>query len=818
MRDFPDPLNEDTDGDGERDGDEDANRNCMVDAGETDPRVVNAPPAEGTEERIQFEVCSAQNVKGLTFAESIRLDYLLAFEVERNPDNSEEAEYFTIPFGFDGDGLGFNPLDTDDTPIGHIFQSPAGVIVDPGTMMPINRDIYGFIIGTEDGRPLDVILDELRGELETFVLANRGTFSETAAVTSRPAHDDLPNARIQRAQREIEVTFEDQQTSVLLRNVLLTNNFLDTSLLDQTIFGQPDSPALPQIDPMPPTADLVYSNISCSSQPELCFTSFNISIAAVQRLDQTGVNGQPITLLVLALTPDDRDLATPSAAVNRLYPEKLIRLEDITGGSAVARFAAETGTTCEREQRTLAKADVLWVVDDSRSMQQIIDRLQQAANATQTVFTANSNIVDFRLAMTTTNPSMGARRICPEGCRPDGTDADGEPCDSQSIRPLGDAVGTDVDDGLLGCLQVCPANCNATCGDDGGTCDTDVCVSGCTLAANLDAAIATDAMMVPLPGGGGTFYYEDSFYMDCASQSGFGGLDNCGFTEYVSEFGPFYQGAVTADNPVGAVALTGNAGFVGADLADECSNIASSLLAPVDLNFDTSAGVDCSADPLDCCDRLIDVCGHGPTVLASQMCDLIRAMGGTPQLIGGEPDPNSRGRRPHSAPELGTLQARRVLENALPALPEDLADQGQLRLNCVSGDTNCPVAGCRPGETFAGSGAMCQFDFECGDREFCSSGTCTGFCDIVPVLTVFLSDEEDYYFKDECSGTYTFNPGENDAWAQLASGVADKRQLPSDCRYVDGDPRTVEACPPIVAGEVDYCDAFSTGRPMGYDP
>ncbi|MEO0815634.1 MAG: hypothetical protein AAFY60_22455, partial [Myxococcota bacterium] len=217
-----------------RDGDEDANGNCMVDAGETDPRVVEPPPAEGTAERIEFEVCSAQNVKRLTFAESIRLDYRLAFEVEKNPVNSEEGEYFSIPFGFDGDGLGFDPLDTDDQPIGHYFQSPAGVILDEGTSEAINRDVYGFVVAREDGRPLDVILDEVRAELGTVTV---GAATETAAVTSRPAHDDIPNARIVRAQREFEFAFSQPLPSVLIRNSLLEQVFLDTSLLDQSILA-----------------------------------------------------------------------------------------------------------------------------------------------------------------------------------------------------------------------------------------------------------------------------------------------------------------------------------------------------------------------------------------------------------------------------------------------------------------------------------------------------------------------------------------------------------------------------------------------------
>ncbi|MEL7304717.1 MAG: hypothetical protein AAGJ56_02700 [Myxococcota bacterium] len=804
-----DPLDEDTDGDGERDGEEDANQNCQVDEGETDPRETNPPPAPGTEDRIRFDVCSAQNVKRLTFAESIRLDYRLAFEVERNPDNGAEAEYTSTPIGYDGDGNGFEPLNTDDVPVGHVFQSPAGVIVDPQTSQPINRDVYGFIVAREDGRALDVILDEIR---DRFIDDFGSGFQETASVTARPAHDDLPAARAQRAEREYEFAFSAVESAVRTRNLLLRTYFDTTSLLDASVFENVATPDLAI-----PSSDEVYGSVSCSGDgADLCYAGYSVSLAAVQRPDQLGVNGEPITLLVLALTPDDREGTDLNVAVNRLFPEKVIRLEDLTGGSAVARFAAETGTACEREQQTLAKADVLWVVDDSRSMQQIIDKLQQAASATQTVFTANSNIVDYRLAMTTTNPSRGIRQICEEGCGPDGLTKEGQPCDNNAIVPTNAG-------GVLGCINICPENCSSSCGNDGGTCNGELCFDGCTPRSDLASQIADDAMSFPLPGGGGTFYYEDSLYMDCRSQSLSGGLDSCGNPDFISEFRPFYE---SGNEP-----LLANAGFIGADIDAECSDLTSALLAPVDLNFDTTQGVDCASDPLECCDRLTDVCSHGPTVLASQMCDLIRAMGGKPQIIGGVPDANSQGRRAHSAPELGSLQARRVLQDALPAVPEDLAGRGQLRLNCTSGEPNCPSE-CLPGQTFpAEEGGSCDVDAQCGPRERCEAGSCIGFCDIVPVLTVFLSDEEDYFFKDECvAPNATIDPSSLD-FVQRASGDADRRQLASEFRYADRDPdnpdqaasspdpRTVEELSDIPG---DYCDQFFTAGndtlPTRYDP
>ncbi|MEL6762013.1 MAG: hypothetical protein AAFP04_16660, partial [Myxococcota bacterium] len=273
----------------------------------------------------------------------IRLDYRLAFEVERNPDNGAEAEYTSTPIGYDGDGNGFEPLNTDDVPVGHVFQSPAGVIVDPQTSQPINRDVYGFIVAREDGRALDVILDEIR---DRFIDDFGSGFQETASVTARPAHDDLPAARAQRAEREYEFAFSAVESAVRTRNLLLRTYFDTTSLLDASVFENVATPDLAI-----PSSDEVYGSVSCSGDgADLCYAGYSVSLAAVQRPDQLGVNGEPITLLVLALTPDDREGTDLNVAVNRLFPEKVIRLEDLTGGSAVARFAAETGTACEREQ------------------------------------------------------------------------------------------------------------------------------------------------------------------------------------------------------------------------------------------------------------------------------------------------------------------------------------------------------------------------------------------------------------------------------------------------------------------------------------
>ncbi|MBI3179479.1 MAG: hypothetical protein HYZ27_07435, partial [Deltaproteobacteria bacterium] len=607
--------------------------------------------------------------------------------------------------------------------------------------------------------------------------------------------------------------------------------------------------------------------ITCPGHP-LCYNRYSLSIAAVQRVGRdctpylddpscravagcswtgaacmpsvwvsqdpstTKLNqdalGQPAVVFVVALTPDDS--ATGPTQFQR-HADRKERLEDLTGGSALARFAAEVSKSCEGKPARNATADVLWVVDDSLSMQQIIGRLQRAATDARDVLTASSAVVDFRIAVTTTNNSLAARTFCLATATP------GE-CNAS-------------------CGPTTNATCNRDCADQ-----TIGCLTSTALATILsDADNATQAAIpgndlarYPLPGGGGMFYFEDTEYLDCIAKAGDagqqlttgcpvgescsggvcsgGGPCNARFLNTCAKHGALS----TFFNPDGGDAntwpdrkrLMGNAGFLR-------STGGACVTAALDLLYDVSATqpTACLNDPNRFCDRLIDACSDGPTVLASQMCDLIRAMGGLPcQLALGQTSSSRR----HSAPEYGTRAARRLLDKLTPAFPGDSADPNaklHLRLDCKAASSgracatdadcdndercsgnacvatgNCP--NCDPGQVLAPArgAAACTTDLDCWSGERCDAGSCVWDCRVAPVVTVVLSDEEDFTFKDDCR---------DDA------RTADKTPLPSACRYVDAaqDPTTVEPC------TVDYCTssgAYSarpllrTGMPAGYDP
>ena len=762
-----DPLVEDSDGDGLIDGEEDANRNCRFDLSEaeTDPRVFDLPPEALSEAFPQWNVCASQNLNQIEFAHSSRPthDYRLALPVlwrevgltcdvsieQTCPEGSQcvsgrcadPVPYFTQPYGVDENENGFNPQEPADQLWGHVFQSPSVLEQAVGDTRILNADIYGFLAVREDNRPLDDLLDELRGQLDSQF----ETVVELGALTARPAHDNLAAAPVFTAQRQLEIVLSTEESSVSLRNRLLVNGF--------------HSGMIPDPEGVPPQIDPVYGNVDCSVI-ERCYTRFSVQIQAVQRTQQLGESEQPVVLFLVALTPDDSSASYDAA---RRHGERLAALEDLTGGTALGRYQAQVKQSCEGLSQNEAKADVLFVVDDSRSMQQIIGRLERASRDAQVVLSSNASIVDFRLAMTTTNAAKTAQTKCVSVCD--------QSC--QSIVGVNDPIcNRTCADQTIGCVAFCPSFCNANCESiDGGVCDVTRCAQGC--AQEEDHSLAFEEAAdegFALPGAGGNFYFEDSLYLDCDSRS-VDSLDSSSyqrrfFNSCASEpgFGSFFgPGGVRKS-------LSEHGQFLGSQPNAACSS------APMDLSYTISQNGTACLDDADCyCNRLTDTCVDGPRVLSSQICDLIRSMGGLPDLSG-----QTSSARPHSSPEHGSRSALRLLQSLVPALPRDWVAEDSahayvpgehMRLSCSKNEPACVP--CVPGED--------------------------PLCDPVPLVTVFLSDEEDFYYKDECT---------------VSAALADLTPLPLLCRYEDGDSETLETC------SLDYCEAqgFLTGLPAGYNP
>ena len=835
-----DPLNPDSNFNGISDGDEDKNHNCTFDGPpETDPRVVVAPPASGDAAFPKYSVCGTSNLVNLSFAASQNLqqDYRLALEVERVTTGTcpsgqdaacpagqtciekqcvQQSSYAVLPYGRAGASKPFDANDPNSTLWGQIFASPAGIVpdsVDPKVLL--SRQVYGFVYANDDSRALDDILDSVRNQIVSTYAIYTSQVTELSTLPARPAFDSLPNAANPNAANN-RVNFAQRQLTITANSAINPETLRDRLLRDVFLAGASPDPA----------NVLAYASQAtgqgfgtCSGGAANCYTTYRVFIGMVQRLDQKGVNAKPVIISTIALTPDTSDANRPSLAQNRYFADRVTRLQDLTGGSALTRYAAGLSKICDQRDQTLARADMLWVVDDSRSMQQIISRLQQASTVAQNVLTANSGIVDFRLAMTTTNPSSTARAVCPTGCDA-GCQVNGSD-DSQCNSVCADKT--------LGCLKICPptqvagapSGCNmAATSSMSGSCTGDTCYCTCngTATANnlvcgsagptgapclnpssataLGGAIAYDASFAGgnnhLPGSGGSLYFEDSQYLDCAANNGADTATSSQLQFLNPCSGPTFQSPLMAPfygSGYSRKQLTANGRLLASDPSASCS------LAPMNLYYNTSINpsLACTGGTHACCQRLTGACTDGPTVLSSQMCDLIRTMGGLPRNEPGLSATDSA--RRHSSAEHGTRSARRALKNMLPALPRNWqpGDSVQaydpnvhLRLNCDKDTTGGTCMPCDP-----------------------TSAAAPSWCRATPLATIYLTDEEDFYFKDDCTDS-------NVALARSTSPspepITDKLPLATSCRYVDGDPNTLEAC------SASYCAAFSAGVPTGNNP
>lgn len=801
-----DALNPDSDGDGAFDGEEDANHNCIADD-PTNPTLADPGPTAGSEEYPEWMVCAAGNLKALTFAETPRatLNYKLAFEVE------DGQPYIVQAFGLDNNGNGFDENTMEDAVWGHIFQSPAGTLVDEGSGQLMNRYVYGFVLGTEDGRALDDILDTIR----TSLTAKYPDFEELPAVTARVAHDSLPNYPILRAQRRFNIALGESKRPRAVRAEILRDIFLQCG----GITGEASCNALPSIcgwsgsacvSKVSPSSVLSETDPVGTAQPN---GRFSVYVSAVQRSKQLGPTGAPVVLITLALTPDDSRVDTTAA---RLYAERVTRLQDLTGGSALARYENGLSKNCEPHNTAVAKADLLWVLDDSASMQKFLKRLQTAAGDAKAVLTANRNIVDFRVGTTTTNPSPAARTKCYTTATPADCKAAND-CADDVVKCVSTCAngGGSAGSPCTGCGCVCSGSNNCNSGAYASGC-TGLYDSTCVPEWAMASRLALEANgSYPLPGGGGRFYYEDSQYFDC--DVAVRGIGLC--SSYVG-FESFYSAGQR-------VALTNNAGMLRA-APDQVGSCTTALLDISEKPADTRTN--CATNPSYCCERLTSTCEDGPTVLASQMCDLIRAMGGSPDPTGAIAEVSgATSSRAHSGTEMAVRQTRQLLENMLPALPANSSDVNakyHLRLDCCSScdpsspSTNCRSQCCRscnPNKCPSNDPDCCShptLGLDCNISSSCApcDPRDASYCPIVPPVVIMLSDEEDFWFKDDCGTSRLTNAPSQD--------VVDHMQLPARCRYADAyysasalpNPETEEECPEA------HCRQFDTKPPPGYNP
>ncbi|MCC6808781.1 MAG: hypothetical protein IT381_15250 [Deltaproteobacteria bacterium] len=94
-------------------------------------------------------------------------------------------------------------------------------------------------------------------------------------------------------------------------------------------------------------------------------------------------------------------------ACKKSVEASLTPLVDLTGGSSLARYQAQIESACDAFDPKKAKADFLLGIDDSGSMQEFILAIQRAVREVALKLQANSENMDWRIAMTTSSMGQG---------------------------------------------------------------------------------------------------------------------------------------------------------------------------------------------------------------------------------------------------------------------------------------------------------------------------------------------------------------------------------------------------------------------------
>ncbi|QED25753.1 hypothetical protein FRD01_00440 [Microvenator marinus] len=394
-----DPARPDTDGDGLLDGQEDVNRNCRFDAGETDPRSADTD-GDGLEDGDEV-------ARGL--------DPL-------NPDS-------------DGDGI----TDGDE--------------VASGCMDPTSTDTDG------DGLPDNLEDENLDGQLGTCV--NRQYTAECAGIESDPCKTDTDgdgtpdNDEVQ----YLDCTPED--TANLVQPLFLTNNTADYQIaLEPGLTSTPipgvtahafnDAPAGYAglvgsfVPPNAATAEqsaawvtqqirnaYAGSTVRTSGRRILTHDGHQAIAGGVVELPgglqaDTARNAILSRLAGTTLNPNVQGNFTPAASTDRslavfqvvkrpasaivalsVIPESLyntdtapgaIRVDDIAGGTGIAGVGDTLEADCVSYRVTSqAKVDFIWLLDGSGSMSEEIEAVKNFADQFAQIL-QQSNI-DWRIAV-----------------------------------------------------------------------------------------------------------------------------------------------------------------------------------------------------------------------------------------------------------------------------------------------------------------------------------------------------------------------------------------------------------------------------------
>ncbi len=780
------PNNPDSDGDGIYDGEEDINHNCKVDGQETDPRTKNEEPkdptpvasgetCELTEEcnvdsktpRIcsespacpegverccvsadwaRWQICSTNNLKPLTYAQYVGHttasglplgdDYSLAFEVEvpvgkdnQLPEN--RSEYLFSPYGDDntGDGI-FDPNNMNDTLLGHVFQSSANKLEENGVRL--DRDIYGFIYILNDSNSQRGI-DQIQNFFRNLIVKRPPTSTVDYVVDYQvlgsidKAHDSSPQFPINKVSDHYEVsTFKPASTTEKLS---LSPFDVRNDLIKRLLGG-----SLP--------AGVPKNDSVNHGERNFAFDAFQIRVEIVQRPNN-------IYLIVVSLTENDTGNTTDDATEAR-YLDRVVRLEDLSEGSALSRHDATVSKQCIMNNPAQARADLLFMVDDSGSMQQVINSARQAASDVRSVLGASRDFFDFRIAMTTSNRSATNKGEAYSGGgghfyweysadKPVIKDNAGffgfgteKACTTETINISHDTVFND--------------GTNSACGDDVDSVNCERLIEACDNGLDIFSSQVCD--MIYAMGG----------------MCGVKGRDYSGVEEGVRSVLHFINRTAPAKAPT---LKNGKKVWDKMHLRSWCDDPsdpacqancdprpkAQKVLPQVGCSIDE----DCMVQNGERClmsygynDGASDSDPHICTSVNGKCCYKVNYCQNNEQCGAGAVCKSGNG-----------CESYRVTDS------------------CAS-DAECNAA------TGGNGTRVCQAGADCPSGKCCYQTTCCfQDCEMVPLVTIFLSDEEDGYFKDDCR-----------LWNYTSTGF-DYEQLPSRCLHNPDSPTgdcTYEYC------------------------
>ncbi|MCC6808713.1 MAG: hypothetical protein IT381_14910 [Deltaproteobacteria bacterium] len=363
----------------------------------------------------QALICAEGNIRPVILVRSEPNDYNVALVAQRGPSG------VPIPL------YEFGESTYQGTPIGHVFQSlPAA----PGP--EAIRSVFGGImrLGTVQLGSPEVIMDDPR------VLVVDGTSTGPVAASSGLLPSDLAaDAALRLAARLSPVGFLLTRTAggnvVGHDDEVVTGNPAGTVVRRAT-----DRYLVRRSDGTPVESALVSRLVGSAliggnnfvndlALPSAYFKGpvAELRISFYKRLVKERVftpSGSTLETIaeygaIWAITALDQNCAALSGDQRADCKERneiaTTPMDDLANGTALSRYQAGVGRGCDPFDPRTAKADFLVVIDDSASMQKNIIAIQQGGRDIAFKLRNNSENLDWRIGMTTSN--MGGGRDTP---------------------------------------------------------------------------------------------------------------------------------------------------------------------------------------------------------------------------------------------------------------------------------------------------------------------------------------------------------------------------------------------------------------------